>query len=65
MQSRQIWSIFILVLTAVLSRVRARFDIETGGLKIKFPTEAAAAHKAGFEIALANFGAPKYGGQLV
>ena len=32
--------------------------------QITFPAEAKAAHAGGFDMALANFGAPKYGGTL-
>lgn len=65
MQVNKIWPIPVLVLGTVLSLVQSRFDIETGGLKIKLPTGAAAEHRGGFEIALANFGSPRYGGELV
>lgn len=52
---------------AVLSGsiVQARFVIEQGGLKISFPKAAAKAHPKGFDMSLANFGAPKYGGSLM
>ncbi len=43
----------------------ARFVIEQGGLKISFPKAAAKAHPKGFDMSLANFGAPKYGGSLM
>ena len=45
--------------------VRSRFVIEQGGLKIKLPASAAAQHRQGFPVSLANFGSPKYGGELV
>ena len=48
-----------------LSPARARFVIEQGGLKIKLPATAAAKHRSGFSVSLANFGSPKYGGELV
>ncbi|EIE18502.1 hypothetical protein COCSUDRAFT_49231 [Coccomyxa subellipsoidea C-169] len=47
------------------SLVQARFVIEQGGLKISFPKAAAKAHPKGFDMSLANFGAPKYGGSLM
>lgn len=47
------------------SIVQARFVIEQGGLKISFPQTAAKAHPKGFDMSLANFGAPKYGGSLM
>ena len=65
MWAGRIWPIFALLLASWLAHVESRFDIEVGGLKIKLPTQAAATYHEGFEIALANFGAPKYGGQLV
>lgn len=65
MLAGKIWSISSFLLAVLLSRVESRFDIETGGLKIKLPTDAAATYRNGFEIALANFGSPKYGGQLL
>lgn len=43
----------------------SRFVIETGGLKITFPQAAAKAHPKGFDMSLANFGSPKYGGFLM
>ena len=45
--------------------VCGRFVIEQGGLKIKLPSEAAQQHPQGFPVSLANFGSPKYGGELV
>ena len=43
----------------------SRFVIEQGGLKITFPKTAAKAHPKGFDMSLANFGSPKYGGSLM
>ena len=40
----------------------ARFDIEKGRLKVKLPVSATG---QSFETALANFGSPRYGGELV
>ena len=45
--------------------VSGRFVIEQGGLKIKLPSAAAQQHRNGFSVSLANFGSPKYGGELV
>ena len=44
---------------------QARFVIEQSALKIKFPTSGRQAHPNGFDMSLANFGAPQYGGSLV
>ena len=43
----------------------ARFVVEQSALKIKFPTSGRQAHPDGFDMSLANFGAPQYGGSLV
>lgn len=43
----------------------ARFVVEKSALKIKFPTAGRQAHPNGFDMSLANFGAPQYGGSLV
>ncbi len=40
------------------------FVVEHGGLQIRFPDDARQAHSSGFDMYLANFGAPKYGGEL-
>jgi hypothetical protein len=40
------------------------FFIEQGGLKIAFPKDGARDYKDGFDMSLANFGSPKYGGEL-
>jgi hypothetical protein len=50
---------------ALCSLAEARFVIEQGGLKITFPKSAAKLHPNGFDMSLANFGAPKYGGSLM
>ena len=56
----------VIVILCVLAHLAsARFIIEQGGLKIKFPASAAQQHQSGFDMSLANFGAPKYGGELV
>ena len=44
---------------------KARFVVEKSALKIKFPTSGRQAHPNGFDMSLANFGAPQYGGSLV
>ena len=44
---------------------KARFVVEQSALKIKFPTSGREAHPDGFDMSLANFGAPQYGGSLV
>ena len=44
---------------------QARFVIEQSALKIKFPATGRQAHPNGFDMSLANFGAPQYGGSLV
>ena len=45
--------------------VEARFIVEQSALQIKFPTSGREAHPNGFDMSLANFGAPQYGGSLV
>lgn len=40
------------------------FFIEQGGLKIAFPPDAARDYRDGFDMSLANFGSPRYGGEL-
>ncbi|KAK9804195.1 hypothetical protein WJX72_000406 [[Myrmecia] bisecta] len=52
-------------LICVVAQCQSRFIIEKGGLKIKFPMSARDQHPGGFDVALANFGAPKYGGELL
>lgn len=44
---------------------QARFVVEQSALKIKFPTSGRQANPNGFDMSLANFGAPQYGGSLV
>lgn len=52
-------------LTLCLIRsVVGTFFIEQGGLKIAFPPDAARDYKDGFDMSLANFGSPRYGGEL-
>ena len=53
------------VLLLHLFVTEARFVIEKSALKIKFPTSGRQAHPNGFDMSLANFGAPQYGGSLV
>lgn len=48
----------------LVGNVGARFVIEQGGLKIAFPKEKAKAYPNGFDMSLANFGSPRYGGEL-
>ena len=56
----------IVLATCLLAQLAAgRFVIEQGGLKITFPRTAAKAHPQGFDMSLANFGSPKYGGSLM
>ena len=43
----------------------ARFVVEQSALSIKFPASGRQAHPNGFDMSLANFGAPQYGGSLV
>lgn len=45
--------------------VQSTFVIEGAGLKIAFPPAAKAKYPDGFQTALANFGAPKYGGAVM
>lgn len=40
------------------------FIIEQGGLKIALPSDKAREYRDGFDMSLANFGSPKYGGEL-
>ena len=56
---------FSIVLLWTLVLVKARFVVEQSALQIKFPTTARQAHPDGFDMSLANFGAPQYGGSLV
>lgn len=52
-------------LTLCLVRsVIGTFIIEKGGLKIALPSDKAREYKDGFDMSLANFGSPKYGGEL-
>ena len=62
------WQRAALLLTVVLALAgtsQALFVIEKGALKIKFPRKAAQAHRDGFDVSMANFGSPKYGGELM
>ena len=54
-----------LALLLYTSFAQARFVVEQSALKIKFPTSGRQAHPDGFDMSLANFGAPQYGGSLV
>ena len=56
---------FILAACFLGHLAESRFVIEQGGLKITFPKTAAKAHPKGFDMSLANFGSPKYGGSLM
>lgn len=60
------YQFFTLLLAACLvsQQIHGLFVIEQGGLKIKYPSAARLAHLKGFDMSLANFGAPKYGGEL-
>ena len=55
----------ILAICLLGQLAESRFVIEQGGLKITFPQTAARAHPKGFDMSLANFGSPKYGGSLM
>ena len=55
----------LLALLALAGSAQALFVIEKGALKIKFPRGAAQAHREGFDVSMANFGSPKYGGELM
>ncbi|GMH34205.1 hypothetical protein BSKO_02039 [Bryopsis sp. KO-2023] len=50
----------VTLLCALVGRSRAEFLVEKGGLKVQFPSE----NRATYDMALANFGQPKYGGRL-
>jgi hypothetical protein len=64
MQSR--WIVPVILAACLVGHlVESRFVIEQGGLKITFPKAAAKAHPKGFDMSLANFGSPKYGGSLM
>jgi hypothetical protein len=54
-----------LLLCVLVSGVAGRFVVEQGGLRIRFPVDAKNKYPNGFNVSLANFGAPKYGGQVV
>lgn len=53
-------AVFAVVATGLIGGNHARFIVETGGLKIEFPVDA----REKFDMALANFGKPKYGGRI-
>ena len=60
------WFVPVIVAACLLGQLaESRFVIEQGGLKITFPQTAARAHPKGFDMSLANFGSPKYGGSLM
>lgn len=65
MQPRLRATVALGLLAILCSLAQARFVIEQGGLKVTFPKSAAKAHPNGFDMSLANFGAPKYGGSLM
>jgi len=48
-----------------IGTVQARFVVEQAGISIKFPASARQKYKNGFEMSIANFGSPKYGGAVV
>ncbi|EFN56746.1 hypothetical protein CHLNCDRAFT_144184 [Chlorella variabilis] len=57
-------TIALLAVLLACGGVGARFVIEEGGLKVVLPPEAKSQYPKGFDVALANFGAPRYGGTL-
>jgi hypothetical protein len=63
----QHWLVLAVVAVCCLSIADSRFIIEKSGLKLRFPPDAASRspYSAGFDMSLANFGAPEYGGELV
>jgi hypothetical protein len=63
MNSKAVFTL-IAILLASGSGVNAIFNIEKGGLRIKFPASAASEHPDGFDMSLGNFGTPLYGGTL-
>lgn len=64
MASRWLALAVLLLYSYADSGVQGIFNIEKGGLKIKFPTEVAEKYAKGFDMSLGNFGAPLYGGTL-
>jgi len=58
-------ALLALAVLVLASSAQALFVIEKGALKIKFPRSAATAHRDGFDVSMANFGSPKYGGELM
>lgn len=63
MRTRTIAACCVLLTCSLVAQ--ARFVVEQSALKIKFPTSGREAHPDGFDMSLANFGAPQYGGSLV
>ena len=62
-QAAGIAAAFVLFVSSI-SPAQAVFVVEHGGLQIRFPENARQEHSSGFDMYLANFGAPKYGGEL-
>lgn len=55
----------VLASLCLLSCVDARFIVEKGAIQIRFPDAAKRSFPNGFDTSLANFGSPKYGGEVV
>lgn len=61
----RLWSYWASVTLLFTFSAQARFVVEQSALTIKFPISGRQAHPDGFDMSLANFGAPQYGGSLV
>ena len=61
----RLWSYLVSGTLLFTLSAQARFVVEQSALTIKFPISGRQAHPDGFDMSLANFGAPQYGGSLV
>ena len=61
----RLWWYWVSVTLLFTCSAQARFVVEQSALTIKFPISGRQAHPDGFDMSLANFGAPQYGGSLV
>ena len=59
------FTVALLASLCIRSCVDARFIVEKGAIQIRFPDAAKRAYPNGFDTSLANFGSPKYGGEVV
>ena len=58
-------SVAVLASLCLWTGVNARFIVEKGAIQLRFPDAAKRTYPNGFDTSLANFGSPRYGGEVV